>query len=104
MTSAGVCESRYWRACRSSPDASTPICLHPRRHRIIRHRNPNGEPYTVDLQLEDKTALVTGASVGIGRAIAKGLALEGARIAVAARRGELLESLVQEIEALGGPR
>jgi len=58
----------------------------------------------VDLQLEDKTALVTGASVGIGRAIAKGLALEGARIAVAARRGELLEILAQEIEAQGGPR
>jgi 3-oxoacyl-[acyl-carrier protein] reductase len=58
----------------------------------------------VDLQLKDKTALVTGASVGIGRAIAKGLALEGARIAVAARRGELLESLAQEIEAQGGPR
>ena len=56
------------------------------------------------LQLKDKTALVTGASVGIGRAIAKGLALEGARIAVAARRGELLESLAQEIEAQGGPR
>jgi 3-oxoacyl-[acyl-carrier protein] reductase len=58
----------------------------------------------VDLQLLDKTALVTGASIGIGRAIAKGLALEGARIAVAARRGELLESLAQEIEAQGGPR
>jgi 3-oxoacyl-[acyl-carrier protein] reductase len=58
----------------------------------------------VDLQLNDKTALVTGASVGIGRAIAKGLALEGTRIAVAARRGELLESLAREIEAQGGPR
>jgi 3-oxoacyl-[acyl-carrier protein] reductase len=56
----------------------------------------------VDLQLKDKTALVTGASVGIGRAIAKGLALEGARIAVAARRRELLESLAQEIVAAGG--
>jgi 3-oxoacyl-[acyl-carrier protein] reductase len=58
----------------------------------------------VDLQLKDKTALVTGASIGIGRAIAKGLALEGARIAVAARRRELLESLAQEIEAQGAQR
>jgi 3-oxoacyl-[acyl-carrier protein] reductase len=70
----------------------------------MRHRNRNGEPNTVDLQLKNKTALVTGASIGIGRAIAKGLALEGARIAVAARRGELLETLAQEIEMQGGAR
>jgi len=31
----------------------------------------------MDLKLKDKTALVTGASVGIGRAIAMGLAAEG---------------------------
>ena len=38
----------------------------------------------MDLQLTGKTALVTGASMGIGRAIAKGLAAEGAKIAIAA--------------------
>ena len=42
--------------------------------------------------------------MGIGRAIAKGLAAEGARIAVAARRRELLEALADEIAAAGGRR
>ena len=55
----------------------------------------------MDLQLKDKTALVTGASMGIGRAIAKGLAAEGVRVAVAARRTELLEELSKEIVAAG---
>ena len=58
----------------------------------------------MDLQLKDKTALVTGASMGIGRAIAKGLAAEGATIAVAARRRNLLESLADEIVAAGGTK
>ncbi|HYC47736.1 MAG TPA: SDR family oxidoreductase [Burkholderiales bacterium] len=58
----------------------------------------------MDLQLKDKTALVTGASMGIGRAIAKSLAAEGARIAIAARRGALLEALANEITAAGGVR
>ena len=57
----------------------------------------------MDLQLHGKTALVTGASMGIGRAIAKGLAAEGVRLAVLARRSELLETLAEEIEAAGGP-
>lgn len=58
----------------------------------------------MDLQLRGKTALVTGASMGIGRAIAKGLAAEGVRLAVLARRTELLEILAEEIVAAGGPR
>lgn len=47
------------------------------------------------------TALVTGASRGIGRAIALRLAAEGADIAVAARSGEELDSLRQEVRRLG---
>ncbi|MBW4090577.1 MAG: SDR family oxidoreductase [Proteobacteria bacterium] len=58
----------------------------------------------MELQLRGKTALVTGASMGIGRAIAKGLAAEGVRVAVLARRSELLETLAAEIDAAGGPR
>ena len=52
--------------------------------------------------LEGKTALVTGASQGIGRACALELAKKGARVALAARNQEKLESVVEEIAALGG--
>ena len=57
----------------------------------------------MDLQLKGKTALVTGASQGIGRATAKGLAAEGVTLCIAARRRELLEQLAREIVAAGGP-
>ena len=43
-----------------------------------------------------------GASIGIGRAIAKGLAQEGVRVVGVARRKELLDTLVQEVKAAGG--
>lgn len=45
-----------------------------------------------------KLAVVTGASSGIGRATARRLAREGFRVAVVARRAELLQTLVQELE------
>jgi 3-oxoacyl-[acyl-carrier protein] reductase len=58
----------------------------------------------MELKLTGRTALVTGASMGIGRAIARGLATEGARLALVARRRELLETLAAEIERAGGAR
>jgi 3-oxoacyl-[acyl-carrier protein] reductase len=56
----------------------------------------------MDLELKSRTAVVTGASIGIGRAIAKGLAQEGVRVVAVARRKELLAQVVQEVEAAGG--
>jgi len=56
----------------------------------------------MDLELKSKTAVVTGASVGIGRAIAKGLAQEGTRVVGVARRKDLLDTLVAEVKAAGG--
>ena len=58
----------------------------------------------MDLQLGGKVAIVTGASVGLGRAIARMLALEGCQLAVVARRQALLESLADEVQARGLPR
>jgi 3-oxoacyl-[acyl-carrier protein] reductase len=54
------------------------------------------------LKLDNKIALVTGASQGIGEAIAKLLALQGARVVVAARNEEKLKSLAAYIDAGGG--
>lgn len=56
----------------------------------------------MELGLEGKVAIVTGASKGIGRGAAKVLAAEGARTVVVARRRELLETVAQEIDAAGG--
>ena len=56
----------------------------------------------MNLDLKSKTAVVSGASMGIGRAIAKGLALEGVRGVAVARRKELLGTLAQEVKAAGG--
>jgi 3-oxoacyl-[acyl-carrier protein] reductase len=53
----------------------------------------------MDLRLAGKTALVTGASMGIGRAIAVTLAREGVKLAVVARRRNLLEALEKELKA-----
>ena len=58
----------------------------------------------MDLELTDKTAIVTGGSKGIGRATALCLAREGVDVAIAARTAEPLEAAASEIAAATGRR
>lgn len=55
----------------------------------------------MDFGIRGKTALVTGASSGIGEAVALSLAAEGVRLAVAARRMEKLDDVVKRARAAG---
>lgn len=52
--------------------------------------------------IEGKVVAITGASTGIGRAIAIALAKNGARVVLGARRTELLQQLVEEVKSTGG--
>lgn len=56
----------------------------------------------MDLYLKGKTAVVTGASQGIGRAIARQLAIEGVKVFATARNEDLLNDLKAEVHAAGG--
>ncbi|MDB5866106.1 MAG: family oxidoreductase [Betaproteobacteria bacterium] len=56
----------------------------------------------MNFEFSNHTALVTGASQGIGRAIAKGLAAQGVKVAMAARRKAVLEEVAAEIRKAGG--
>jgi NAD(P)-dependent dehydrogenase (short-subunit alcohol dehydrogenase family) len=58
----------------------------------------------MDLQLDDKFALVTGGSRGLGKAIARGLAAEGTTVAIAARGRAQLEATAMELSAETGMR
>jgi len=56
----------------------------------------------MELDLEGRTAIVTGASKGIGRAIARALAEERVNLALLARTGAALEAAAAEIRAASG--
>jgi NADP-dependent 3-hydroxy acid dehydrogenase YdfG len=53
-------------------------------------------------RFEGKVVVVTGASAGIGRAVARAFGREGARVGLVARTGEALENAADEIRAAGG--
>lgn len=55
-------------------------------------------------QLDNRTILVTGAAAGIGRAVAKAFALEGATVVLLDKNKADIESLYDEIEAAGAPQ
>src|SRR3989441_12900682 len=54
------------------------------------------------MRLEHKVAIVTGGGTGIGEAIAKVLAREGAKVPITGRRKDELERVVRDIERKGG--
>jgi 3-oxoacyl-[acyl-carrier protein] reductase len=58
----------------------------------------------MELNFEERTALVTGASQGIGRTTARMLAMAGANVVAVARRAELIEQLAGEVAGQGQGR
>lgn len=54
------------------------------------------------MKLNGKTAVITGASSGVGAATARAMAAQGARVVLIARREAKLRTLADEIEAAGG--
>jgi len=57
----------------------------------------------MDLGLKGKVAMVSGASRGIGRAIALGLAAEGCSLSLCARGKEALDQITREVQKVGTP-
>jgi NAD(P)-dependent dehydrogenase (short-subunit alcohol dehydrogenase family) len=79
-----------------------------RRAAVVRLQSLLSSPYPapseipVNLNLKGRAALVTGASAGIGRAIALELAREGAQLVITGRRKDALAEVAAEIGKLAG--
>ena len=58
--------------------------------------------WIIDLQLNGKTAIVTGGSLGIGKAVARSLAAEGVNVAIVARTRETLDAAAEQIAEASG--
>ena len=56
----------------------------------------------MDLRIENKAAIVTGGSTGVGKAIAQELALNGARVLITARDKDRLEATANSIREYTG--
>ena len=71
------------------------------RERLM-EQSPHAEKISLEQSLHGKTALITGASSGLGARFARVLAAAGARIIVTARRADRLGDLANEITTAGG--
>src|SRR6185295_12872468 len=91
---------RVNRLMESSMGARTVIEVAPTRGTCCagRYHTPGG--HAMDLGLEGKRAIVTGGSLGIGKAIARELAREGADVVIVARTKDTLEAAARELAAM----
>ena len=95
------CEKPARREVRNAPKTAVQRVRYNRAPRLAGGALRPLETASHSMTLRDKTIVVTGASSGIGRAAAVELARRGARLVIAARRGDLLETVAAECRAAG---